>query len=181
MKRKVSFRMFFTILGRGIWQAICWVAGMFGYNDKSTYGKVVRRIFAGSVAIVAFAFAVVVAYAAYTAMKEDIQEKAYRKSELTERQLSQNISYMQNYYTWHDSYLFNYVTGKKMHEGKIAWIIRSEDDDSLAGFSDGKKRGKPLSTAIYTGVASSASPLRGDMRKAFFSPTFLFLYFTLTL
>ena len=162
MKRKVSFRMFFTILGRGIWQAICWVAGMFGYNDKSTYGKVVRRIFAGSVAIVAFAFAVVVAYAAYTAMKEDIQEKAYRKSELTERQLSQNISYMQNYYTWHDSYLFNYVTGKKMHEGKIAWIIRSEDDDSLAVFSDGKKRGKPLSTAIYTGVASSASPLRGD-------------------
>lgn len=141
MRRKVSFKMFFTILGRGIWQAICWVAGMFGYNDKSTYGKVVRRIFAGSVAIVAFAFAVVVAYAAYTAMKEDIQEKAYRKSELTERQLSPNLSYMQNYYTWHDSYLYNYTTGKKMHEGKIAWIMRSEDDDTLAVFSDGKKRG----------------------------------------
>lgn len=141
MKGKVSFKMFFTILGRGIWQVVCWVAGMFGYNDKSTYGKVVRRIFAGSVAIVALVFAAVVAYAGYSAVKEDIQERIYRKSELSERQLSQNISYMQNYYTWHDSYLFNYTTGKKMHEGKIAWIIRSEDDDSLAVFSDGKKRG----------------------------------------
>ena len=103
MKGKVSFKMFFTILGRGIWQVVCWVAGMFGYNDKSTYGKVVRRIFAGSVAIVALVFAAVVAYAGYSAVKEDIQERIYRKSELSERQLSQNISYMQNYYTWHDS------------------------------------------------------------------------------
>lgn len=114
---------------------------MFGYNDKTTYGKVVRRVFAGSVAIVAFVFAAVVAYAAYTAIEEDLQHKAYRKTELSERQLSQNISYMQNYYTWHDSYLFNYTTGKKMHEGKIAWIVRSDDGDSLAVFSDGKKRG----------------------------------------
>lgn len=45
---------------------------MFGYNDKSTYGKVVRRIFAGSVAIVALVFAAVVAYAGYSAVKEDI-------------------------------------------------------------------------------------------------------------
>lgn len=141
MNKKVSFKMFFTILGRGVWQAVCWVAGMFGYNDKTTYGKIVRRVFAGSVAVVAFVLAAVGAYAGYEAVREDFQRKEYCKSELTERRLSKNISFMENYYSWKYSYLFNYATGKKMYEGKIAWIVPSNDDDSLAVFSDGKKRG----------------------------------------
>jgi len=114
---------------------------MFGYKDGTTYGIVVRRIFAGSLAIVAFVLAAVFAYAGYEAISEEIRQKQYCKSELTERQLSPNISFMENYYTWKDSYLFNYETRKKMHKGKIAWIVRSDDGDSLAVFSDGKKRG----------------------------------------
>lgn len=141
MKRKVSFRMFLSVMWRGVWQAVCWVAGMFGYNDKTTYGKIVRRVFAGSVAVAAFVFAAVMAYAGYEAVREDFQRKEYCRSELTERRLSKNISFMENYYSWKNSYLFNYATGKKMYEGKIAWIVRSNDDDSLAVFSDGKKRG----------------------------------------
>lgn len=109
---------------------------MFGYKDGTTYGIVVRRIFAGSLAIVAFVIAAVFAYAGYEAISDDIRQEQYCKSELTERQLSPNISFMENYYTWKDSYLFNYETGKKMHKGKIAWIVRSDDSDSLAVFSD---------------------------------------------
>lgn len=139
MKRKVSFKMFFALVWRGIWQAVCWVASMFGYKDQTTYGKVVRRVFAGSVAVVAAVIAALVAYFGFMVVKEDLKQRADRKTELTEMQLSARLSFMLNYNSWEYSYLFDYTTNKKLLEGKIAWVVRSAD--SLAVFSDGRKSG----------------------------------------
>ena len=62
---KVTFREFFTTLGRGVWQAMKWVAGMFGYGDPSWYGRLIRRIFAGCLAIIAMVVALAAVCAAY--------------------------------------------------------------------------------------------------------------------
>ena len=62
---KVTFREFFTTVGRGVWQAMKWVAGMFGYGDPSWYGRLVRRIFAGCLAIIAMVVALAAVCADY--------------------------------------------------------------------------------------------------------------------
>lgn len=141
MKRKVTLKVFLTVLVRGIWQAICWVANMFGYNDQTKYGKVVRRIFAGSCALVAMCFASVLVYAAYEVISEKMQRRYFREQEFTEKYLSPNISLMYNYYSWEHSFLLDNRTGKKMQKGKVAWVVRSADGDSLAVYCDGQKRG----------------------------------------
>ena len=68
---KVTFREFLTTLGRGVWQAMKWVAGMFGYGDPSWYGRLLRRIFAGCLAIIAMVVALAAVCAAYEGIKED--------------------------------------------------------------------------------------------------------------
>lgn len=141
MKRKVTFKMFLAVLLGGIWQVICWVASMFGYNDQTKYGKVVRRAFAGSCAVVALCFAAVLVYAAYEAISENMRRRYFCEHELSEICLSPNISLMQNYYSWEHSYLLDVSTGKKLLKGKVAWVVRSADGDSLAVYCDGQKRG----------------------------------------
>lgn len=40
MKKRISFKLFFTVLWRGICQIFGVIARLFGYKDKSTYAKV---------------------------------------------------------------------------------------------------------------------------------------------
>lgn len=42
--KKVTFKEFFATLFGGLWQAILWVVGLFGYKDESSFGKVVADV-----------------------------------------------------------------------------------------------------------------------------------------
>lgn len=53
---KVTGKQFFTTLGAGIWQSICWFCNLCGYKDKSLYGLFVKRVFTGCVTILMMIF-----------------------------------------------------------------------------------------------------------------------------
>lgn len=135
--KKVSSRMFFTVLWSGVCQAIRWFVGLFGYKRNGKYAKVIWGIFATSAAIFMAMLAVVAVVATIDEMKP-------RHSECDDPDCYENTFVSRDIY-YHDhvngrGYVFNSLTGE--HTIKhIAWIAKPLGDDSLVCFSDGKNRG----------------------------------------
>lgn len=69
--KKVTFKEYFATLLGGLWQAILWVIGLFGYKDESSFGKVVKRIFASCATILLILFTGCVLYAFATEVVYD--------------------------------------------------------------------------------------------------------------
>lgn len=137
--KKVSAKMFFTVMWRGLCQAFEWFFGLFGYKREGTFAKCVWGVFAFSAAIITGLFAIV----SVTSFCKTVYEKHYKEAHCYDPDcrfsefLGQNIYYHNSYDG--RSYIFNSLTEEKVLR-HVAWIARSEDD-SLVCFCDGKKRG----------------------------------------
>lgn len=131
---KVTFREFFTTLGRGVWQAMKWVAGMFGYGDPSWYGRLIRRIFAGCLAVVAMVVALAAVCAAYEGIREDFFAEGQACVVPAVRYVGKEVYYNEN-----ECCVVNERTGEKIED--VDWIRMSVDGDSLVCFAIGDKRG----------------------------------------
>ena len=135
--KKVSARMFFTVMWRGVCQAVSWFFGLFGYKRDGKYAKVIWGIFATSAAIIMAIMAVVTIVATIDDMKP-------RHSECDDPDCYENTFISRDIY-YHDhfggkGYVFNSLTGERTIK-HIAWIAKPLGDDSLVCYSDGKKRG----------------------------------------
>ena len=73
MKKQISLRLFFAVIGRGIKQAILWVAKLFGYKEGTTFGKIVWRVFAFSASLTMLIIACVFTYALVCFTQDKIQ------------------------------------------------------------------------------------------------------------
>ncbi len=138
--KKVTFKEYFATLFGGLWQAVLWIVGLFGYKDESSFGKVLKRIFAfcATILIVLFTGCMLFAFATEVVYDEWI------------RPHSKNCP-------WNDTHISNYVTfqtswyhekGRVYDENKekvvlkdIDWVVTSDDKDSLAVFARNNKRG----------------------------------------
>ena len=137
--KKISVKMFFTVMWRGLCQALRWFFGLFGYKRDGMFAKCVGGVFSCSAAILMGLFALV----AVTSFCEMVYEKHYKEAHcydpdcLFSEFLGDNIYY----HSLSDGrgYVFNSQDKKKVLRN-IAWIAKSEED-SLVCFSNGKKRG----------------------------------------
>ena len=124
----------------GLWQAILWILGIFGYKDESSYGKFVKRIFAFCVTILMVLFTVCV-LVAFT--KEIVYDKWIRPHTddrvWDERHISNYIVFQEMYYS-DKNRVYDKSKGKVLLED-VDWIVVSEDKDSLAVFARNGKRG----------------------------------------
>lgn len=117
-----------------------WVATLFGMNDNSKYGRVLRRV-------VGTAFAAVVIFWAVAALTQFVRSVYRNIDDIFDfdnenvhfsEQLSDDISYYKGYYGYY-GYLKN-SKGKKVLK-HILSIQKPMEGDSLVYFSDGDKRG----------------------------------------
>lgn len=138
--KKISVNLFFTVLWRGVCQALGWFFGLFGYKRDGKYATCIWRMFATSAAIITTIMAIVLVWA----IGETVYEKHFKEAHCYNpdcffaKYISENVYY-------HDldddkGYVFNSLTGDKTIRN-IRWIARSEDNDSLICFNNGKKRG----------------------------------------
>lgn len=139
--KKVSAKIFFTVLWRGLCQAFGWFFGLFGYKRDGKFAKCVWGLFATSAAVVAAIVAITLIYAAGNELYREYNRRyhSYDDPCWYERvHLGRNI-----YYHSHEDgegYVYNGQTGKKYLK-HVAWIALPMEKDSLVCFSDGKKRG----------------------------------------
>lgn len=138
--KRVSVRLFFTVLWRGLCQALGWFFGLFGYKRDGKFAKCVWGLFATSAAIIA----AIVAGTLLWSLGETVYEKHYKEAHCYNPDCyhSQNLS---DHVFFHDQndgngYVFNTQTGRKTIKD-VKWIAVPSEKDSLICFSNGKKRG----------------------------------------
>ena len=138
--KKVSVRLFFTVLWKGICQVLGWFFGLFGYKREGMFAKCVWGLFATSAAIIVATIALMIIWT--------FGECAYRKYYMEAHcydadcgfaeYISENV-YFHNRENG-SGYIFNSQTGEKTVK-YVDWIAEPEQGDSLVCFSNGKKRG----------------------------------------
>ena len=136
--KRVSARMFFTVLWRGLCQALGWFFGLFGYKRDGKFAKCVWGVFSVSAAVIMGIIAIVFSMEFYDYIKKQNYWDNY--CEIHGGQyVSEIIGYVPDYEDG-DGYLINKKTGKKVLKN-IDWIALPLGKDSLVCFSSDKKRG----------------------------------------
>ena len=135
--KKVSIKLFFSVMWKGVCQAVGWFFGLFGYKRDGKFAKCVWGVFATSAAI----FMAILAFAMILAM---IDQYKPRHAECEDPDCFENTFVSRDIY-YHDhedgkGYVFNALTGERTVK-HIAWIAKPLGEDSLVCYSDGKKRG----------------------------------------
>ena len=140
MKKKISFKLFFAVLWRGVCQVFEFIAKVFGYKDQSTYAKVVWRIFAGCITSLVALFTGVFLYAFATEVVYDDWIRPHTNDEYVfeEKHISNHIVFQDLYGP--TGRIYDELQ-KKVLLTEVDWVVTSEDKDSLAVFSKEGKRG----------------------------------------
>lgn len=149
--KKVSAKTFFTVLWRGLCQALGWFFGLFGYKRDGKFAKCVWGLFATSAAILMF---FITSLLIYSFGSEFYDRYARRYHSCDDPDCYENTFISRNIF-YHDhgdgnGYIFNIFTNKKTLKN-VAWISKPLGYDSLVCFSNGKKRGY---FNMFTGTVS---------------------------
>lgn len=141
MKKKVSLKLFLTVLWRGICQVFQFVARLFGYKGKGTFAKVIWGVFASCMTIVVSIFTI--AFLCF--FVEDVVYEDWIQPHTADARVwdSKHIS---NYIVFQDIYgadkgrIFNESTQEIILKD-VDWVVTSDDKDSLAVFARDDRRG----------------------------------------
>ena len=138
--KKVSAKLFFMVMWRGLCQALGWFIGLFGYKRDGKFAKCVWRLFATSAAFIVTTIAVALAWG----LCESVYDKYFRETYCYDPDCY-NAEYISENVYYHNQndgkgYIFNRKTREKTIKS-VEWIAKPEEDDSLICFNDGKKRG----------------------------------------
>ena len=138
--KKVSAKVFFTVVWRGICQTLVWFFGLFGYKRDGRFAKCVWGLFAvsGSLLMAFFAFFII------CAICETVYEKCFKGHDC-DLEYCYHSEYINRDIYFHNTedgkgYIYNKRTGEKLIK-HIAWIAKPLGKDTLVCYSDGKKRG----------------------------------------
>lgn len=138
--KKVTFKEFFATLFGGLWQAVLWILGLFGYKDESVFGKVVKRIFASCVTILLVLFTVCILYSLATDVVYDEWIRPHTDDRVWEEKYISNHIVFQNMYYSDEKRIYD-KTKEKVLLKDVDWVVTSYDKDSLAVFARNGKRG----------------------------------------
>jgi len=137
---KVSGKEFFTVMWRGVCQALGWFFCLFGYKRDGKFAKCIWGLFATSATVIVTFVAGALIYALW----DEVETKWDRYQGCNDSEcyavtcISRDV-----YYHNHDDgkgYIFNIRTGEKYLK-HLVWIAEPADGDSLICFNNGEKRG----------------------------------------
>lgn len=138
--KRVSAKLFFHVIWRGICQSLSWFFGLFGYKHDGIFLKCIWGVFATCVTIIVALIAGALLCTAYHDVYDSYSHKFCNGDNCHwTKYISRNVRL-------HDHYdgnmeIINTKTGKVTMKG-IEWISKPLGErDSLVVFSNGKKRG----------------------------------------
>lgn len=138
--KKVSCKMFFTVMWRGVCQIVSWFLGLFGYKRDGKFAKCVWGLFAVSGTVIVTIIAGGLIYCVWRYINDRYSD------DICDGENCYSNTYVSREVCYHDhgdgrGEIINKRTGETTLKG-IAWIAKPlGGKDSLVCFSDGKKRG----------------------------------------
>jgi len=138
--KKVSTKLFFAVIWKGVCQATGWFFGLFGYKRQDLVSKVFWYVFAISASVVTLFVALALVFAFIDLMYDEFYRPHYCDNPNCDQ--IEIVSHNVYYHNHHDGkgYLYNACTGEKLLR-HVAWIAKPDNKDSLVCYSDGEKRG----------------------------------------
>ena len=137
MKKKISLKLFLTVVWRGVCQVLKAICKLFGYKEGTTFGRVVWRVFATCVTTLLLLLTVSVVYVF-------CNDVVYRKwirpntspSVYVEEHLGNSIYFQDLYYR--NGRVIDKENGKTLIDD-VKWVAKTTD--TLAVFAVDDKRG----------------------------------------
>lgn len=136
--KRISAKMFFTVVWRGVCQACRWFFGLFGYGRKGWYARLVWGVFATSAAIMMAILTSVVLLSIGQEVYYGISRRLAMAARYSETPVCNNIWFHQP--DKGDGYIFDKLTGERTLD-HVDQICKPYGNDSLAWFKRGDKRG----------------------------------------
>ena len=133
--KRVSAKVFFTVLWRGLCQALGWFFGLFGYKRDGKFAKCVWGLFATSAAVVMSFFAL-----ALVCMFVESAYKRYFRGHQCDSYCyyAEHINRDICFHNTEDGkgYIYNRLTGE-ITLRHVSWIAKPLGNDSLVCYSNG--------------------------------------------
>lgn len=138
--KKISARLYFSVLGRGMYQVAQWVVNLFWNKKNGIIAKFMWAILGTSAAVVMALLAI----AFIVSLCDTYYGKYYKEAHCYDPDCIHSEFLGKNIY-YHNiddgrGYVFNSKTEEKILR-HVTWISKPKDNDSLICFCDGKKRG----------------------------------------
>ena len=144
MKKNISFKLFCTVVWRGLCQGVRALARLFGYQGTDRYMKTVWKMTLGCVCTVSLIFTSALLYVFVDEIVLDEWAdwvRGHGPGNITcERFMSNHIAFQKLGYRMDKTRVLNTVTGEVLVKN-IDEVYTSNDGDSLAVFFKGDKRG----------------------------------------
>ena len=138
--KKVSAKLFFTVMWRGLCGALGWFFGLFGYKRNDAFAKCVWGLFAVSASIISAFFALYI----ICSLTDHIYNRHFRGHlcDLEDCYYSESVGRNIIFHNTMDreGYIYNTMTGEKTLKN-VFWVATPLGKDSLVCFSNGEKRG----------------------------------------
>lgn len=139
--KKISYKLFFAVMWKGLCQAITGICKLFGYKKQGLLAKCVWTIFATLFLLIIACFAFQCTFNVFNT----IAEKFCSRYTVCEDPNCYNDEYVSQNIRFHNDgdgrgYVFDIRSHSITLKG-IAWIAKPLGNDSLVCYSDGKRRG----------------------------------------
>ena len=140
--KKVSAKMFFTVMWRGVCQALEWFFGLFGFKRDGKMAKCVWGVFSVSATVIMAIIAAIIVFAVGIEAWDWYDDNFHSCEETWCHE--NNLIHGDIYFHRQEGHLKGYVYNAKTHEKLVKNVASLEeplDNDSLVAFSDGEKYG----------------------------------------
>lgn len=130
MSNKITFKEWLTNLGKGLWQAICWVGRCFNPKYNPPFWRVIWSV----LTICVIVCTCILARVWYQAEREELHRFGEKQ------RISKQLVFVKHRHSDESGIIQNINTGEVVAKG-IDWIALPIDEDSLIVYSKDEKRG----------------------------------------
>lgn len=130
MSNKITFKNWLANLGKGLWQAICWVGRCLNPKYKTPFWRIIWSVLTICIVVATC----IITHVWYQMEREELHRFGHKQ------RISNQLTFVKPRYSTKPGIIQNFITGEFIAKD-IDWIALPADEDSLIVYSKDDKRG----------------------------------------
>lgn len=130
MSNKITFKNWLANLGKGLWQAICWVGRCLNPKYKTPFWRIIWSVLTICIVVATC----IITHVWYQMEREELHRFGHKQ------RISNQLTFVKPRYSTKPGIIQNFITGEVIAKD-IDWIALPADEDSLIVYSKDDKRG----------------------------------------
>ena len=130
MSNKITFKNWLANLGKGLWQAICWVGRCLNPKYKTPFWRIIWSVLTICIVVATC----IITHVWYQMERDELHRFGHKQ------RISNQLTFVKPRYSTKPGIIQNFITGEVIAKD-IDWIALPADEDSLIVYSKDDKRG----------------------------------------